>query len=287
VASGVYSHAEGLSTTAGPGAEAHAEGFNTTASGATSHAEGNGTTASALAAHAEGFGTNATSNFSHAEGNATTAAGGNAAHAEGDTTTAQGFAAHAEGSDTYAGLNAHAEGYQSYATGFVSHAEGQYTLAGGARSHAGGRGTLTDITYQRAQGCAATGGSWVAQGEAQLSDIPTKTRTTDGSTLNLLPLIPVRADHVYGFEITIVATDEANNQGDMWEIRGCVKNPGGAGAALIGGSPVISFIAGDTIGGSVGIVTIGGNSNMFVQVTGVVGKIIRWVARVELTEVGF
>lgn len=80
-ASGQYSHAEGLHTTASgmsshvegwgttaPGIAGHAEGSSTTASGDTSHSEGNGTVASGGCSHAEGSGTKASSAYQHVQG---------------------------------------------------------------------------------------------------------------------------------------------------------------------------------------------------------------------------
>lgn len=73
VASGEYSHAEGVSTTAS-NTGSHAEGSNTTASGIYSHAEGRSTVASGgYGAHAEGTKTTAAGNYSHSEGWQTTA----------------------------------------------------------------------------------------------------------------------------------------------------------------------------------------------------------------------
>lgn len=66
-ASGIYSHAEGHTTTAS-GHGSHAEGYRTTASGKFSHAEGYRTTASGDNSHAEGDNAIASGNYSHAAG---------------------------------------------------------------------------------------------------------------------------------------------------------------------------------------------------------------------------
>lgn len=67
VATGSYSHAEGIKTTAS-GSNSHAEGYYTTASGSHSHAEGIKTTAKGNFAHTEGYYTSAFGNYAHAEG---------------------------------------------------------------------------------------------------------------------------------------------------------------------------------------------------------------------------
>lgn len=160
VASGEFSHAEGIGTTA-VGYASHAEGKTTTANAEASHAEGTGTTASGAAAHAEGSGATASGVYSHAEGMVAHATGA-AAHAEGVTTTASSFAAHAEGQNVTAsgesahaeghstnasGNNSHAEGYGATASGENSHAEGFFTEASGNNSHAGGYSTKANA-YQ-------------------------------------------------------------------------------------------------------------------------------------------
>ena len=123
VASGNYSHAEGIETQA-IGNYSHAEGYDTIANLDYSHAEGEGTITGGEQAHAEGCGTIAGGNSSHAEG-AGTYAEGICSHAEGSNTKAEGIYSHAEGSDTQAiGNYSHAEGCKMSAYGEYSHSEG-------------------------------------------------------------------------------------------------------------------------------------------------------------------
>ena len=116
VATGIFSHAEGASTTASAH-YSHAEGASTTASGDSSHAEGESTTASGYSSHVEGSSTTASGYSSHAEGYGTNASG-DQSHTEGIVTTTNGLASHAEGQGSTTGTNATA-----------AHAEGSYTIA--------------------------------------------------------------------------------------------------------------------------------------------------------------
>lgn len=100
IATGVYSHAEGISTEAS-GTYSHAEGSSTRASSDSSHAEGDNTTASGTCSHAEGVYTIADGYSSHAEGNGTTASGF-ASHAEGSGTKSDGKYSHSSGITTNA-----------------------------------------------------------------------------------------------------------------------------------------------------------------------------------------
>ena len=144
----------------------HAEGIDTVASGTASHAEGckwnsTQTVASAEGAHAEGRGAAATGTGSHAEG-ILTSARGSCAHAEGESTVAYATGSHAEGRSTKAGgksdseiggAYSHAEGISTIAYGRGSHAEGESTLAQAQFSHAEGGGCQATGDYSHAEGC--------------------------------------------------------------------------------------------------------------------------------------
>jgi hypothetical protein len=112
-ASGEYSHAEGIETTAS-GQYSHTEGMGTTASGKGSHAEGCRAIASGKYSHAEGSG-DATGDYSHAEG----------------SSTASGADSHAEGMGTASGSYSHAEGASTTASGQYSSSHGYFTTAQG------------------------------------------------------------------------------------------------------------------------------------------------------------
>ena len=160
IASGNYSHAEGDYATA-TGTNSHAEGNSTTASGNTSHAEGYYTTASGQFSHAEGGNTIASNENSHAEGRKTIASG-IASHAEGRNAIASGGYSHAESDSTTAsGTSSHAEGYYTTAIGTASHAEGSNTIASGNTSHAEGNQTIVIGNY----GSHAEGDSTTASGD--------------------------------------------------------------------------------------------------------------------------
>ena len=165
IASGYYSHAEGLRTeaigtqshaeghyTKAVGLYSHAEGENALANGSGSHAEGCFTTAEGVNSHAEGKNTLASGGESHAEG-LDTIASGSYSHAEGIETKASGSYSHAEGLSTVASNNsAHAEGFNTVASGHYSHAEGASTTASGMWSHAEGRGATADGECAHAEG---------------------------------------------------------------------------------------------------------------------------------------
>jgi hypothetical protein len=135
IASGQYSHAEGMNNIAS-GDVAHAEGWNTKALGSYSHTEGYETTASESRSHAEGWSTEATGQAAHAEGFATHATG-RFSHAEGDNATAGGRASHAEGYSTDAVADySHAEGMQTNASSKYQHVQGKFNVIDSADKYA-------------------------------------------------------------------------------------------------------------------------------------------------------
>lgn len=169
-ASGVNSHAEGLTTVAS-GDSAHAEGQETIASAPVSHAEGLHTLASGNAAHAEGNGgitssIIASGSGSHAEGktigSGTITASNDGSHAEGFA--ANGYAilssndgSHAEGAAnggniTASGVGSHAEGINTTASNIASHAEGSATTASGLSAHSEGDSTIASAPQSHAGG---------------------------------------------------------------------------------------------------------------------------------------
>lgn len=134
------------------GANSVAAGHNLVASGNYSHAEGIETQALGTAAHAEGNKAIAKGNYAHAEGggsrvptittssaasdirvewldSAFNSAFGQHSHTEGSDTLALGLASHAEGTMTGAlADSSHAEGHVTRADNFASHVSGKYNV---------------------------------------------------------------------------------------------------------------------------------------------------------------
>lgn len=310
-ASGQYSHAEGYLTEAVDSA-AHAEGVATYA-GWRSHAEGANTDATAYVSHTEGQGTAAVASYSHAEGSMTQARGASS-HAEGDTTIASGTASHAEGGHTTAsGAASHAEGSNTTASGQYAHAEGYNTMASGPTSHAEGHTTEATAYYAHASGeraiasragqLARANGSFAVAGDAQASHIILKQTTTDatagilmafGSTAyfaapdtNVWTLLANRA-HKVRIEAIARRTDvEGEVAGFTWE--GVVAR--GTTAARIVGTGVTTKWgdAPATDAWALGVAinaTDAANPYLEITGTGEIGKTIRWVASLHVTEVG-
>ena len=269
------------------GSYSSAMGTQTKASGFAAHAQNQLTVASGSASHAEGVSTTASGTASHAEGN-TTAASGTHSHAEGNSTTASGGGAHAEGTSTIAsGSSAHAEGTGSQATGNFS--------------SAGGRESLASRYSQR----AFAAGAFAAYGDSQAAQMVVKKITTDATPVTLraggdgdaiaingagINVLTVLASRAYQLKISTVARrTDVQGEAAGWTWEGVI-NRDTTGSAYIVGTPITA--AWGTAGAAawdlaVSINTTDATSNyVAVIVTGEAGKTIRWVAKMEWTEVG-
>ena len=154
IASGEYSHAEGMSNTA---------------SGESSHAEGNLTIASALFSHAEGCNTLASDTASHAEGHSTTASG-TASHAEGMSTTASE-------------RGSHAEGYYTIASSRYQHVQGRYNVEDSENKYAHIVGWGSSSTSRKnIHTITTTGDGWFA-GKVSAGTVETPAEPTEANDL--------------------------------------------------------------------------------------------------------
>ncbi len=122
ISNGTFSFIAGGQNNRASGSFSHAEGVQTSATTNAAHAEGAFTLASGIFSHAEGFGSIASGPQSHAEGYATIASGGAySSHAEGYGTIASGQYSHSQGRSTLAsGAGSHASGFASTASGNIS-----------------------------------------------------------------------------------------------------------------------------------------------------------------------
>jgi hypothetical protein len=178
----------GLMVVPAVGIGAHAEGQGSIASGIYSHCEGiNANKALGIAAHAEGGnGTEAAADYSHAEGNACVSYGGNS-HAEGTGSITYSGSCHAEGSTTRAvGAVSRSAGTSCQSFGFNGHSEGNNTLASGNYSHTEGLSCQAG-NPPRTFTIAAGGTAVTVAGVDFTLEFP------NGTTLTVKPTTPTRA----------------------------------------------------------------------------------------------
>jgi hypothetical protein len=176
-----------------------------------------------------------------------------------------------------------AGGFQNLSNGYAS------AIPGGAQ------GTTRNIAYAQAFGQ----GSWGKQGAAQLgtyalvtitSSSAANTMTSDGNwpeTIGNQVALP--ANSAYIFSGSVVGTEIEGADTAMWTFQGGIKRGVAAGSTALVGTPIINLIAQDG-GASSWSVAITANTtlgSLQVSVVGDPSATVRWVSRVDTTEVTF
>lgn len=227
----------------------------------------------------------ASGDYSLAIGNNTTASG-DFSVAMGAATIASGLTATASGEGTKAfGDYSFAEGYQTTASGEASHAEGFNTTASGDYSHAGG--INTKATHQGEWAIGASLGSQVGQigkviyvGETN-DDTPTLIYLDYLAT----PEFTIPTNSVYSVSLDVIARDNASGDISNWIANAVIKNVSGTTSFV--GTPSITQFASDGSMVTTDIDLIANNTtnSLDIEVTGLAGADIRWVASVHYTAI--
>ena len=283
-ASGINSFSSG-NTTSATGANSHAEGNATLASGFNSHAEGDTTVASGLDSHVEGVNATASGDYSHAEGSST--ASGLLSHAEGSSTISAGISCHTEGSLTFAGaVNSHAEGNETSAIGNGSNSGGTYSYA-----------------YQTGQLSRSSGAfNSLVLGDAQYMNTMVRVQTIDNTPKELVvngafERLMILPNSVWAVNILGTAVQTAGVSGTVGDSAAwvyllknaiLVKNISGV-VSTIPATPTPQVADFANAGASSWTLTFQGDTlhqALQIVATGEAGKIINWVVKVEVTQVG-
>lgn len=250
IASALYTHAEGFTTTASQ-TGAHAEGQSTTSSGTSSHAEGQGTTASANNAHSEGGNSQATNSNAHAEGN-TTIASGAAAHSQGTSTTASGDHATSMGRDSLAALRSE-----------ISLSSGQFAAQGDGQ------------------------GTWLEMKRAT-TDATATELTLGGGAPSSTTRFLITSGKAYGCSMNLGARQQSGINNKQFLRQFMIENTGGT-TALVGTVQTLGTDIG-SVGATTWSVTITAddtNDSLSAAVTGVAATNIRWVAQLFCSEIAY
>ncbi|HEX8549358.1 MAG TPA: hypothetical protein VF691_20520 [Cytophagaceae bacterium] len=286
---GRYGHAEGISTVV-VGQAGHAEGNGSKSEGDYSHAEGFLSTAKGMASHAQGYNTKANGDYSHSEGSLTQSVG-TYSHSEGVLTLALGNGSHGEGAYSKAnGDYSHAQGVSTIAGGIGSHAEGQNSEAASNYSHAGGADSKAERTGQ----VTRASGKFSSIGDAQYSRVCMRKQTTNASVTELAvdgvsEKLIMTSGKVWAFTVDIVAKQTGlpgqAQATASFLYRGLIKNNSGT-VSLIDLALLTNQREASASSWQVIINANDFNKALRIYVTGEANKTIRWVALVQLTEVG-
>ena len=173
-----------------------------------------------------------------------------------------------------------ASGSGSFAAGYQCSALDSYASAIGSRAK-------TSVYGQNAR----ASGYFSEAGDAQTSVCIARIQTTNADVKELAlngagesQYIDLQSDVSYAFVITIVARrTDSDNESAMYYFRCCADN--NAGTSALVGDVVKDVVAEDTAAWDANVTVSDANDRLEIKVTGEVGKTIRWVARVEMTEV--
>jgi hypothetical protein len=260
------------------GANTSATAFSAIAIGTEATADANyaiaiGNTANASVANAVAFGsfTDATASaaiacghYAQATGSNSIALGSGTSEATAANATATG--AIAIGYDTLANAtDAIAFGYQASAT-----AQGAVAI---------GTGAVADQPNMVAFGY---GGNYRVGFQSLVADTTDATQTELASVNSGYLVIPSDASTVFSIYVTARRTD-VDGESAAYLIEGCIDN--NAGTTALVGTPTVTVIAEDTAAWDVVVEADDTNDRLAVKVTGEAAKTIRWLARVEFTEV--
>jgi len=136
-------------------------------------------------------------------------------------------------------------------------------------------------------------GTFAAEGDARSIKEVVYASTNDATETTLLiagsaaPVIP--ADTTWGFSALIAArSDEADgNLSGVWKIEGCLARDESSNTAIVGSVTVTSIADGHSAAWSVTAEADDTNEALAIKVTGEASTNIRWVAKVDISQVSF
>lgn len=270
-------------------------GDNNTASGTDSVVTGGATNTASGTSSNVGGGSNNT-----ASGNISTVGGGSGNTASGDVSVISGGTGNdASGDFSFVGsgdTNTASADYSSVVSGENNTASGPDAFIGGGSSNQAS-GTLAGILAgfnakadhygQQAQ----ASGAFAANGDAQTSIM-----TLFGATTNVTPTeifldnssarMTIPSDTTWAFRMLIVARrTDVDDESAAYQLLGCIDRNAAVGTTALVGSVSKTVIAEDTAAWDVTASADSVNGALILTVTGENAKTIRWVAKVELTQV--
>ncbi|MEW5988986.1 MAG: hypothetical protein AB1791_20365 [Chloroflexota bacterium] len=135
-------------------------------------------------------------------------------------------------------------------------------------------------------------GQFANPGDAQRSSLVARAITTDATVTTLFldgaAERPTLADNTtWLFRLHVVARrTDAANESAAYILEGCIDRQVGVGTTALVGAVAKTVLAEDTAAWDANVAADAVNGALQITVTGEAGKTIRWVAHVELVEVG-
>lgn len=168
------------------------------------------------------------------------------------------------------------------AFGERNRAQGRYS------SVPGGYQAKTTLYGQQSQ----ASGRFTNDGDAQRSSLVARAATTDATVTTLFlngaaERLPLGDNTTWLFRVHVVARrTDAANESAAYILEGCLDRQVGVGTTALVGAVAKTVLAEDTAAWDANVAADAVNGALQITVTGEAGKTIRWVAHVELVEVG-
>lgn len=198
---------------------------------------------------------------------------------------ASGFGA----ANTVSGAKSVVFGGQTSVSGDYSCAVGQGCSAAGAYALASGYAASAYLYGQRAFANNAAGGFGQ---ESRLSMTVTSSGANQTNLwlngLSVRSVIPANTSWTFYIQITARSTDAGtgDEESAAYEIKGLIERDNSAAATRLVGTPVVTELAEDDAAWTVSVSADTTNGALQINVTGNNETAVRWVATVQLTEVG-
>ena len=186
---------------------------------------------------------------------------------------------------TVSGTGGKATGSTNIVSGLYAQSHGQGNTASGSFGSADGNYAYSRTVSQQ----TFASGKFATLGDAQTSVIAMHKITTDATTSTIgvsgsstsHALLPNQS---VAFSVMVVARDTTGTDTSAWKVEGMARR-GATGSTVIV-NPIVTVLGQDT-GASTWTLAVTGDSNggLNIRATGIVGKTIKWVQRMTLTEV--
>ena len=108
----------------------------------------------------------------------------------------------------------------------------------------------------------------------------------DGSSVTSTNRLTIQPRTAWTFNIKLSAYNTTDNQSGWWIFRGGIRRNAANSTVLVGSIITENGVESSLSTASASVVADDTNEALEIRVTGVSGKIIRWVAVVELTQCG-
>ena len=179
--------------------------------------------------------------------------------------------------------------YSVVCGGYNNTSDSSYSTSFGYRALTRAINNNFVISTRNSYGTFGTSQTGILVISKQTTDATSTVLTSDNNTASTTNQVILPNNSAYTFKGTMIANVTGGGNTSSWEFRGCIKRGAGVGTTALVGTPRIDNIGYDA-GASTWAFTLTAdttNGGLAVTVTGQASTTIRWVAKIETTEVTY